>query len=111
MMIQPFVENAIEHGLRPMSDKGGVMILFYLKEDTLLEVTVEDNGVGREMSAQKKNIGRESKGINLVKDRMNLLSNKARLQIIDKSDNGVSAGTQVILLVPIQNNNDENSYN
>ena len=75
------------------------------------EVTVEDNGVGREMSARKNNIGRESKGINLVKDRMNLLSNKARLQIIDKSDNGVSAGTQVILLVPIQNNNDENSYN
>ncbi|MDB3904899.1 histidine kinase [Crocinitomicaceae bacterium] len=111
MMIQPFVENAIEHGLRPMSDKGRVMIQFYLKEDTLLEVTVEDNGVGREMSAKKKNIGRESKGINLVKDRMNLLRNKARLQIIDKSDNGVSAGTQVILLVPIQNNNDENSYN
>ena len=111
MMIQPFVENAIEHGLRPMSKKGYLTIRFSLKEESLLEVVIEDNGIGRTKSAQKKIIGRESKGINLVTDRMNLLSQSARLQIIDKSENGNSTGTKVILLVPIQNTSDENSYN
>ena len=101
MIIQPFVENAIEHGLRPLGRKGSLSIDISVK-GKLLEIKIDDDGVGRLSASEKKILGRESKGINLVKDRLSLLHRDTEVLIIDKNDNGSSFGTLVVLMVPFQ---------
>ena len=101
MIIQPFVENAIEHGLRPLGRKGSLSIDISVK-GKLLEIKIDDDGVGRLSASEKKIMGRESKGINLVKDRLSLLHRDTEVLIIDKNDNGSSFGTLVVLMVPFQ---------
>ena len=68
----------------------------------LLEIKIDDDGVGRLSASQKKIMGRESKGINLVKDRLSLLHRDTEVLIIDKTDNGSAFGTLVVLKVPFQ---------
>lgn len=55
MITQPFVENAIEHGQLHTIDKGMINVLVYKSED-MLEIIIEDNGVGRTNSANSKKI-------------------------------------------------------
>ena len=102
MIIQPFVENAIEHGIRPLGKKGYLSIEITEIKDGLLEIKIDDDGVGRKRSKKKKIKGRESKGINLVKDRLFLLNKNSKVQIIDKQDNNMDCGTLVVLNVPFQ---------
>ena len=102
MMIQPFVENAIEHGIRPLGKKGHISIKISEIKDGFLEIKIDDDGVGREISKKKEIIGRESKGINLVKDRLLLLNNTSKVQIFDKKDKNMANGTLVVLHVPFQ---------
>lgn len=76
MIIQPFVENSIWHGILPLEAGGHITIsIFY--ENTFLKIVVKDNGVGLE---HKKNNDETpshlSKGMKIVKERLRLLSTK-----------------------------------
>ena len=53
MLIQPFLENAIWHGLRYRNEKGFLKLNF-LKEKDFLKITIEDNGIGIEESKKQK---------------------------------------------------------
>jgi tetratricopeptide (TPR) repeat protein len=107
MLIQPFVENAIEHGLRPLEKGGKVIISFHLKED-YINVIVEDNGIGRKMAGSLKEQnrpGHKSMAMNITKERLSILNKKTKrnisVKIIDLYDaNGKPAGTRVVLNIP-----------
>lgn len=78
-ILQPFIENAIWHGLLPKSDTKKIIIRVFI-EDNLLHVTIEDNGIGRTVtSTQKENQKHKSKGISLVNERLSLIQLKYQL--------------------------------
>ena len=110
MLIQPYVENAIWHGLR--NKTGDKLISVVCKEeDGVLIITIDDNGVGRREAAliKAKKIGSEqleSKGTVLTEKRINLLSVKYKANIyvntVDKVNEQQEAlGTTVIIKLPI----------
>lgn len=106
LIIQPFIENAIWHGIVPNNNVGCV-ILSVIKKNDFIEVIIDDDGIGRESSQQNKPIGglsHQSKGVNLTQSRLelnNLLNQRqALLEIIDKKDeNGTAKGTTVIIKI------------
>ena len=105
MVIQPFLENAIEHGLLKKETKGFLSLRIKVVNEFLLECIVEDNGIGRMHSGLvPKRKGRESKGINLVKDRLLIINKNSRVEIIDLIDKDESLGTRVKLLIPYKRN-------
>jgi len=106
MFIQPFIENAIWHGLLPLKGKGHVHVCFMNDGDQLL-VEVEDNGIGREKaaktSAARKN--HKSTGVSSTFERMSLINkiykSTIRLEIVDLKDNEENAtGTKIKIWFP-----------
>ena len=104
LIIQPFIENAIWHGIMPKGTGGHVLVDVSMNNGTI-EVAIDDNGIGREASKENKtstNIAHQSKGVNLTQSRLeldNLLQKrKGSLEITDKKDeNGKSCGTKVVI--------------
>ncbi|MFT3948371.1 MAG: histidine kinase [Agriterribacter sp.] len=88
LIIQPFIENAIWHGIIPKGASGNIK-LGVQQTDNSIEIIIDDNGIGREMSKQNKPAGEithQSKGVNLTQSRLeldNLLQQReVRLEII-----------------------------
>lgn len=107
MLIQPFVENAIWHGLMHKAGKGKVE-LNVTKDDGLLKFTIQDNGIGRQKAAEhrKATPGKKSMGMNITKDRIDIINKiyeaNTRVAITDLADErGQAAGTRVELLIPV----------
>ena len=104
LIIQPFIENAIWHGIVPRNS-GGNVSLNVLRKDGVIQVVIDDDGIGRETSQQNKSVSglaHQSKGVNLTQSRLelnNLLQQRqAKLEVIDKKDeNDMATGTKVIL--------------
>jgi tetratricopeptide (TPR) repeat protein len=114
MIIQPFVENAIEHGLRPRQE-GRLTIEFQLLDDeNILRCIIEDDGVGinkgREKQANRPEFQKHrSRGMDITNERILLLHQLQKrqgdqfIQISDLSDlsYGQRSGTRVEVLLPI----------
>jgi ligand-binding sensor domain-containing protein/two-component sensor histidine kinase len=106
LIIQPFVENAIKHGLSGRG-KGAELQVRFEKQDELVVCTVSDNGIGRKEAGLKQlSISGEhdSTGIRYIKERLKLLVNQKDFEpviIKDKYEDGIAAGTEVTLLIPI----------
>jgi LytS/YehU family sensor histidine kinase len=107
MVIQPYIENAIWHGLMHSDKRGHLSVGFSLHEG-LLQCVIDDNGIGRIRSGQlkKKNIlAHTSMGMEVTAQRIQTLGNIARaesgVEVFDKQDeNGKPAGTRIVLLIP-----------
>ncbi len=107
MIIQPFIENAIWHGLMAKSGEKKLTVHFEITEDHYLICTIQDNGIGREASAKLKekrpgNEKHDSKGLSLVYDRLNMMQHQYKQIFLAKvndvlNENGMIAGTQVML--------------
>ena len=104
MLLQPYVENAIRHGIRYLEDKKGAIKITAKKEETYLVCEIDDNGIGREKAQQLKNerhIEYQSRGMQLSKRRAELYN--IEQEIIDKKDEkGNSTGTTIIVKIPLQ---------
>ncbi len=113
MIIQPYVENSIEHGLRGQKP-GRIDISFVVQDESTILATVEDNGVGRAQVAeiQAKDPRRSehrSRGTEITLSRLRLLNTEASgeessspVTITDLlDDSGVAAGTRVTVLIPV----------
>ncbi len=111
LIIQPHIENAIWHGLQ--FKKGGKQLKIQLKklDEKLLQVSIEDNGIGRaaamEIKKNKLNL-HHSKGAQNTEDRLatlqKLFGSKPKIEIIDLYDeNKVACGTKIIMQIPIIN--------
>jgi sensor histidine kinase YesM len=115
MILQPFVENAIEHGLKSR-EKGTLHISFSLSAHAnTLEAVLEDDGVGynrgREEQLQHQPFYTEhrSRGMDITRERLRLLhslqknTTKEHIRIFDRSDysEGRETGTRVQVLLPL----------
>lgn len=110
LLLQPFVENAIWHGLINKEGEKN-LILRFAEKDNFLECCIEDNGIGRTRAAaikqQKLGAGRfESKGTKLAMQRIEILnrekSGTASIETIDLLDaNGTACGTKVVVKVSV----------
>lgn len=100
MVVQPLVENAIKHGLMPKQGEKRLFIHFeHNEENHWLEVTIEDNGVGRAVSSQTKmDAHHQSMSLGITENRLQLLdaSGKSKMEVMDLKDAiGNPAGTLV----------------
>ena len=109
MLFQPFVENAINHGLLNLSRKGALTIELYIKNNTLVGI-VDDDGIGREKAREMKNkrsVSHISRGLEITNERIQVINAVKNMNIyietIDKFDNNMASGTKVILYIPIKN--------
>lgn len=105
MIIQPYVENAIWHGLMHKSEKGKVSIALSLASERLLEVSITDNGIGRMKAMElrsKASNQNKSYGIRITRDRLLRNNEENEVQVLDIIDSeGEAAGTTVILSIKI----------
>ena len=94
MMVQPFLENAIWHGLRYRTEKGFLRLSF-TKENQHLKINIEDNGIGIDQSKKLKTDhqkSREGRGMKNTLERIRLLNDLYKKDIvcsIKDSENGV----------------------
>ncbi|SNZ01012.1 tetratricopeptide repeat-containing sensor histidine kinase [Flagellimonas pacifica] len=102
MLLQPYIENAIWHGLRYKEEKGFLKIKIDQINAETLEINIEDNGVGRKRSAELKTANQKkqkSKGMGNIKKRIQILNdmykNKVDVSISDLYDD--QTGTKVSL--------------
>ncbi|MBI3194449.1 MAG: histidine kinase, partial [Ignavibacteriae bacterium] len=109
MLIQPYVENAIWHGLLHKEGERKLLVSLQLS-DEMLQCIIEDNGIGRKRASEirkLRNKEHESKGMTVTRERLEMMkksSNKnASVNIEDLIDTfGNPLGTRVQLLIPIQ---------
>ncbi len=108
LLIQPFVENAIVHGISPLNDGGRIYIRFenHPHEGKRYAcVTVSDNGVGMESATQ--NASHRSKGISLIEERMHFINRQYHTEGYIEFVSGytpipgVSFATTVRLIIPV----------
>ena len=107
MILQPFVENAIWHGLTEKGSQGHVKVQFQ-KQNGSLVCSVEDNGQGRQ-AANAASIGKKehvSKALTITNERLERLKKEtgkpAHFNIIDlKGTDGEAIGTKVVLTLPL----------
>jgi len=107
MLFQPFVENAINHGLIYKESKG-LLKVHIKKAQNCIQGIIEDNGIGRVKAAELKSKSYKSyksRGMKLVEERQRVLNfineSDIRIEIIDlENEDGQAAGTQVIINIP-----------
>ncbi len=103
MLLQPYVENAIRHGVRHLDNRQGIITIAAAKSADYLVCTIADNGIGRERALQlrsQKHIEYQSRGMQLSKRRAELYG--IEQEIIDlKNEQGEAIGTEIVLRIPL----------
>jgi LytS/YehU family sensor histidine kinase len=108
MMIQPFVENSIWHGIANMEGKGEIGITFKIQSENSLQITVEDTGIGINNSEKYgfKSDRHLKLGMDITKKRLNLLGQKygieTGIKYSEQSPDLPNPGTKIEMIVPIQ---------
>ncbi|MDC0257709.1 histidine kinase, partial [Crocinitomicaceae bacterium] len=110
MILQPFVENAIKHGMRglPEGEKSGIIRIHFSESEGTLKCVVEDNGIGREKAAElnlkSKETYHKSTALEVTTDRLEHLKEEGistPLEIVDLYEDGVATGTRIIIRLPL----------
>ena len=108
MLVQPFVENSIEHGMKQKIEKGNIRVRFK-KKDSELVIEVEDDGIGRNKAKEllkEQEKDHKSLANDIVRDRIKILNKIRKRKIIfevsDLNDaNGNPCGTLVRITIPV----------
>lgn len=104
LILQPFAENAIWHGLRNREGKGLLEILVGRDKGDMLHIIIRDNGIGRTAAAAltASQVKHKSYGVDLTSSRLKLLSSESNIVIEDLYDaEGLACGTAVHLYLPV----------
>lgn len=103
LIVQPYVENAIIHGLKNRPDNKGQLIITVTKQQEYIEYLIEDNGVGRNAPKNSRHHG-TSYGMQMSRDRIQFFNNEehASIVVIDLEQHGQPAGTRIQVLLKIQ---------
>ena len=108
LLLQPYVENAIWHGLSNKDNRGKLTVVITRNDDTII-CNIDDDGIGRVKAAAFKSntINKKSLAMNISSQRIAWLQQskkvKALVEIIDKPDD---SGTTVLITLPIITAND-----
>lgn len=104
MLLQPYIENAVWHGLRYKEEKGILDINITKKRKDEIEITIADNGIGRKKSKALKTENQKkhnSKGLGNIKKRVTILNemykDKVDINIEDNQTDADDVGTKVIV--------------
>lgn len=106
-LVQPFVENAIWHGVMGLNNRKGLIRVAFRMKGTILVCLVEDDGVGRTRSEamKDKTIPRKSRGISLATERMKIINNLVmtdyRITVSDLYPDRTETGTRVEIEMPM----------
>ena len=99
LLLQPFVENAIWHGLRP-SQSGQKLLKITFDTSDILKIIIEDNGIGRKASSSENKM-HKSMGMEITRERLALFNHSnetsIKLEIIDLESENKPLGTKVVL--------------
>ena len=102
MLLQPYIENAIWHGIMPKDEGGKIDIQIDLEDKDHLHIQIIDDGIGIDNSLKNKKGHHISKGMDLTRERINLL-NQVEVNPIQMTikQNGIS-GTFVSISIPLK---------
>ncbi|MGI9549809.1 MAG: tetratricopeptide repeat-containing sensor histidine kinase [Aurantibacter sp.] len=108
LILQPFLENALWHGLSSKVGEKNIDLDISRTENDYIHIAIMDNGIGREAAEkikQGKVLKRKSVGINITKERLANFSrdyqNSFNVEMVDLyDDKGIASGTRVILDIP-----------
>ncbi len=102
MLLQPFVENAILHGLMPKKGNKKLIIDCQLINNNV-EILIDDNGIGRTQHEAKA--GHTSQGekltMGMLESLQQIQNSKASIEIIDKTENDLPSGTTIKFILPL----------
>lgn len=108
LLLQPFVENAITHGMNPKVKTGLITVDFYIKSESLVCV-VTDNGIGINKSKSMKESlvsMHKSMALDITRKRLEMLetatTQKSEVLIEEIEENGKVLGTRALLVLPLQ---------
>jgi len=109
LLLQPYVENAIWHGLMHKPEGGNITIDIAQPTEYLLHIEITDDGIGREMAGQHKSKSatrQKSFGLKMTSERLDAINHiyktKTEVKIVDLVDTeGDAAGTKVIIEIPL----------
>jgi len=106
MIVQPFVENAIWHGISSLQEKGFIRVVFQYVDEKSIRILVEDNGIGFAKSkvyTQSKNSLNISSS--LTKKRVKLLGEKYKVDAVitteERTPGTENPGARIVLILPI----------
>jgi LytS/YehU family sensor histidine kinase len=104
MLIQPYIENAVWHGLRYKDTKGKLELNFSQESDDLV-VEIVDDGIGRKKSAELKTENQKrhnSTGLKNIRERISIINKVYHANYrVTVSDIAEGAGTRVLLYLPM----------
>ena len=111
MLLQPFVENSIWHGILPSGKKGKISIKIFPEDEERLRIVIKDDGIGIDHSLKAKNdINNQhnSKGMKITQDRIVLLQKMTNLNLFITGPNEIkegkaTLGTIVEMVLPREN--------
>jgi LytS/YehU family sensor histidine kinase len=106
MIIQPYVENAIWHGLLHRDMSGGLLRVQVVQQNDILFIEVEDNGVGRDEAEKLKSrfaSHKKSLGMKITAERVDIINKTYKtninVSVSDVRNNGHTAGTKVLITI------------
>ena len=103
MITQPFIENAIEHG-QLHTIEGGYISISFTKQDKMLNIKIEDNGIGRKgSSSNKKSSAHKSMAMKITRERIDNLNKKYKTDgylLVEDYNKELETGTKVLISLP-----------
>jgi LytS/YehU family sensor histidine kinase len=108
-LVQPFIENAIWHGVRGLEHRAGFIGIEFIKVNPAkIQCIIEDDGIGRKMADLLRNNlpGHKSHGIGIVQERLRIINkltkNKYQIKIEDLYPDKSDTGTRVTIDIPVK---------
>jgi len=106
MLIQNFVENAMKHGVRHLTDRKGMIRIYSSNKNGYFQVCIEDNGVGRKKAGEIGSFG-TGNGLNMVRKTLDIFEKLEKIRISFEiedlyDENKTPSGTMVELKIPMK---------
>ena len=107
MIIQPFVENAVWHGISTLEEKGLIRISFAMRHPKALKITIEDNGIGIKQSSMfvSKSGTHLMTGSEMTRKRLENIGKKMNIvtsvEFSEAFPGNPNPGTRVVIVVPV----------
>ncbi len=106
MLIQPYVENAIGHGLRPLRDRAGILKLAVRLEQQQVICSIDDNGIGITEGMRCRPPGHQSLGMDITRQRVETMNElyRTHIRVIVSDKCGQDSdchGTLVVIHIPL----------